>query len=41
MSVYKDKKTGKWFCVYRIRDIKGKQKQVRKSGFDTRELAYE
>lgn len=41
MSVYKNQKTGKWYCVYRIRDIKGNLKQKRKDGFETRELAYQ
>ena len=41
MSVYRNQKTGKWYCVYRIRDVKGKLKQKRKDGFETRELAYQ
>lgn len=40
MSVYKDPKTGKWFCMYRIKDIRGKRKQIKKTGFKTKELAY-
>ena len=40
MSVYKDPKTGKWFCMYRIKYIRGKRKQIKKTGFETKELAY-
>lgn len=33
MPVYKNEKTGKWYCIYRIKDASGNSKQVKKSGF--------
>lgn len=33
MTVYKNEKTGKWFCIYRMKDASGMSKQIKKSGF--------
>ncbi len=33
MSVYKNPKTGKWYCIFRVTDWTGKRKQIKKSGF--------
>lgn len=41
MSVYKNKKTGKWYCIFRVTDWTGKRKQVKKSGFARRADALE
>lgn len=36
MSVYKNTKTGKWYCIFRVTDWTGRRKQVKKSGFARR-----
>ena len=41
MSVYKNPKTGKWYCIFRVTDWTGKRKQVKKSGFARRADALE
>lgn len=41
MSVYKDKKTGKWYCIFRVDDWTGKRKQIKKAGFARRADALE
>ena len=41
MSVYKNAKTGKWYCIFRVTDWTGKRKQIKKSGFDRRADALE
>lgn len=41
MSVYKNAKTGKWYCIFRVTDWTGKRKQVKKSGFTRRADALE
>lgn len=41
MSVYKNQKTGKWYCIFRVTDWTGKRKQVKKSGFTRRADAQE
>ena len=41
MSVYKNSKTGKWYCIFRVTDWTGKRKQIKKSGFARRADAQE
>ncbi len=41
MSVYKNQKTGKWYCIFRVTDWTGKRKQIKKSGFTRRADALE
>ncbi|MDO4764717.1 MAG: site-specific integrase [Eubacteriales bacterium] len=43
MSIYKDDKTGKWYCIFRYTDWTGKRKQVKKAGFEFKReaAAYE
>lgn len=41
MSVYKDKKTNKWYCIFRFTDWTGERKQVKKSGFDYKRQALD
>ena len=41
MSVYKNQKTGKWYCIFRVTDWTGKRKQIKKSGFARRADALE
>ena len=41
MSVYKNPKTGKWYCIFRVTDWTGKRKQIKKSGFNRRADALE
>lgn len=41
MSVYKNPKTGKWYCIFRVTDWTGKRKQIKKSGFTRRADALE
>ena len=41
MSVYKNAKTGKWYCIFRVTDWTGKRKQIKKSGFARRADALE
>lgn len=41
MSVYKNHKTGKWYCIFRVTDWTGKRKQIKKSGFARRADALE
>lgn len=41
MSVYKNSKTGKWYCIFRVTDWTGKRKQIKKSGFARRADALE
>lgn len=41
MSVYKNQKTGKWYCIFRVTDWTGKRKQVKKAGFARRADALE
>ena len=41
MSVYKNPKTGKWYCIFRTVDWTGKRKQIKKSGFTRRADALE
>ncbi len=39
MSVYKDKNTGAWYCIFRYRDFSGKSVQKKKKGFKTKREA--
>ena len=39
MSVYKDEKTGTWFCTFRYKDFSGKNIQKKKRGFKTKREA--
>ena len=41
MSVYKNPKTGKWYCIFRVTDWTGKRKQIKKAGFSRRADAVE
>ena len=41
MPVYKDKKTGKWYCKFYYKDWVGKQRQKWKRGFPTKREAKE
>ena len=41
MSVYKNPKTGKWYCIFRVTDWTGKRKQIKKAGFSRRADALE
>ncbi len=41
MSVYKNPKTGKWYCIFRVTDWTGKRKQIKKAGFTRRADALE
>ena len=41
MSVYKNKKTGKWFTIFRYTDWSGERKQKKKEGFSTKREALE
>jgi integrase len=41
MSVYKNEKTGKWYCIFRVTDWTGKRKQIKKAGFARRADALE
>jgi len=41
VSVYKNQKTGKWYCIFRVTDWTGKRKQIKKSGFARRADALE
>ncbi|MBQ2634020.1 MAG: site-specific integrase [Oscillospiraceae bacterium] len=41
MSVYKNAKTGKWYCIFRVTDWTGKRKQIKKAGFSRRTDALE
>lgn len=41
ISVYKNKKAGKWQCIFRVTDWTGKRKQVKKTGFTRRADALE
>lgn len=41
MSVYKNRNTGKWYCIFRVTDWTGKRKQIKKAGFARRSDAIE
>ena len=41
MSVYKDEKTGAWYCIFRYKDFSGKTIQKKKKGFQTKREAKE
>jgi len=41
VCVYKNQKTGKWYCIFRVTNWTGKRKRVKKSGFTRRADALE